>query len=76
MSWHVSQDADVAVVTGGQRQSGGRQSHDPASGPRGGCHKLSSDHRSTRWGGSWKGKEGRKMKLIASCSACTWKTSM
>lgn len=30
MSRHVSQNADVAVVTGGQRHSGGRQSHDQA----------------------------------------------
>lgn len=49
MSRHVSQNADVSLVTGVQRKSGGRQSCDPASGP-GGCHKPSSDHNSTRWG--------------------------
>lgn len=64
MSRHVSQNADVAVVTGGQRQSGGRQSRDPASGPGGGCHKPSF---LPQMGGmEKKGKEGRKMKLIAS----------
>ena len=60
MSWHVSQNAEVAVVTRGQRHGGGRQSHDPASSPQGGCHKRSSlNHRK----GGWKRKEGRRMKL-------------
>ncbi len=59
MSRHVSQNADVAVVTGGQRQSGGTQSHDPASGPGGGCHKPSSDHTSTRWGDGKERRAGR-----------------
>lgn len=54
MSQHVSHNADVAVVTGVQRQSGGRQSH-AESCPGGGCHKPSSDHRSTRWGMERKG---------------------
>lgn len=62
MSRHVRRNADVAVVTGGQQQSGGSQSHDPASGPGGGCHKPCSHHRSNRW----KGKEGKMIKVTAS----------
>lgn len=56
MSRHVSQKAQVVVVTVRQGQGGGWKSHDPASGPGGGCHKPSSDHRSARWGD---GKERR-----------------
>lgn len=61
-------NAEVAVVTRGQRQGGGRQSRDPASSPKGGCHKPTSlNHRCTRWG---EGKEKRtgdwNWKLIAS----------
>lgn len=49
VSQHVSQNAEVAVVTGGQSQGGGRQSHGQASGPEG-CHKPSSDRCSPRRG--------------------------